>query len=157
MVSELGLKECNRLRSTYRSDLPLYDLPLYDLEKTKHKLTGNVEQTVVVEKPKGKKRKASAIKYPKSVKKLRNDDKPILTTVVTRSKKRACSPPLVSKPPKKPCTTYDDDVIYNKTTTRNSEDNHRANARVNPLRIKRWNPVTEDWQRNACASKICQI
>ena len=95
MVSELGLKECNRLRSTYRSDLPLYDLPLYDLplydlEKTKHKLTGkiiDVEQTVVVEKPKGKKRKASAIKYPKSVKKLRNDDKPILTTVVTRSKK----------------------------------------------------------------------
>ena len=67
MVSELGLKECNRLRSTYRSDLPLYDLPV--LEKTKHKLTGkiiDVEQTVVVEKPKDKK---SAIKYPKSVKK----------------------------------------------------------------------------------------
>ena len=50
MVSELGLKECNRLGSTYRSDLPLYDLPV--LEKTKHKLTGkiiDVEQTVVVE------------------------------------------------------------------------------------------------------------
>ena len=67
MVSVLGLKECNRLRSTYRSNLPLYNLP--DLEKTKHKLAGkiDVEKTVVVEKPKGKKRKASAIKYPKSV------------------------------------------------------------------------------------------
>ena len=152
MVSVPGLKECNRLRSTYRSDLPLYDL--HDIEKTKRKLTGkiDVEQTVVVEKPKGKKRKASAIKYPKSVKKPCNDDKPILMTVVTRSKKRACSPPLDSKPSKKPCTTYDDDVIYNKTTTRNNNDNHRANyTRVNPLRIKRWNPVTEDWQRNACA------
>ena len=67
MVSVPGLKDCNRLRSTYRSDLPLYDIP--DVEKTKGKLTGkiDVEQTVVVEKPKGKKRKASAIKYPKLV------------------------------------------------------------------------------------------
>ena len=52
------------MRSTYCSDLPLYDLP-----DAKRNLTGkiDVEQTVVVEKPKGKKRKASAIKYPKSV------------------------------------------------------------------------------------------
>ena len=41
--------------------------------------------------------------------------------------------------------------LCNKTTTRNNNDNHRANARVNPLLIKRWNPVTVDWQRNACA------
>ena len=50
------------------------------------------------------------------------------------------------------CTTGDDDVIYDKTATRNTDDNRRAKTRVNnPLRVKRWNPVTEDWQYNACA------
>ena len=40
MVSTSCLKEVNRLRETYRKDLPLYPVPLQSRTGTKRKLTG---------------------------------------------------------------------------------------------------------------------
>jgi len=52
MVSAACLKEVNRLRVTYRKDLPLYVLPLEPKMGTKRKLTG----TTYPDQPKTKKR-----------------------------------------------------------------------------------------------------
>ena len=51
MVSVACLKEVNRLRDTYRKDLPLYVLPLEPKKGTKCKLTG----TTHPDQPKAKK------------------------------------------------------------------------------------------------------
>ena len=51
MVSTSCLKEVNRLRETYRKDLPLYPVPLQSRTGTKRKLTGTTEH----DQPKPKK------------------------------------------------------------------------------------------------------
>jgi len=51
MISVACLKEVNRLRETYRKDLPLYVLPLEPKRDTKRKLTG----TTHPDQPKAKK------------------------------------------------------------------------------------------------------
>ena len=45
-VSTTCLREVNRLRQTFRQDLPLYDIPLRDRAGTKHALTGTTDRKV---------------------------------------------------------------------------------------------------------------
>ena len=60
MVSVGSLEESNRLRKTYRSDLPLYDIPSKQ-QKQKCKLIGKPDfNDVKKEGPKKRKRKASS-------------------------------------------------------------------------------------------------
>ena len=60
MVSVTCLKEVNRLRATYRKDLPLYVLPLELKRGTKRKLTG----TTHPDQPKAKKAILASKKAP---------------------------------------------------------------------------------------------
>ncbi len=55
MVSPRCLKEVNRLRETYRTDLPLYELPVEHRASGKRKLTGSVQPN----QPEAKKRKGN--------------------------------------------------------------------------------------------------
>ena len=66
MVSTKCLKEVNRLRQTFRKDLPLYDIPLKSARTAKRKLTGITDDDL----PNPKKSKvdaAASTKYMKRV------------------------------------------------------------------------------------------
>ena len=64
MVSTSCLKEVNRLRETYRKDLPLYPVPLQSRTGTKRKLTGTTEH----DQPKPKKGRKNPATPSKPVK-----------------------------------------------------------------------------------------
>ena len=83
MVSTSCLKEVNRLRETYRKDLPLYPVPLQSRTGTKRKLTGTTEH----DQPKPKKGR----KNPATPSKL----------VPSKGKRCASSKPEGEKPAKK--------------------------------------------------------
>ena len=56
MVSTKCVKEVNRLRQTFRKDLPLYDIPLKSASTAKRKLTGITDDDL----PNAKKSKLDA-------------------------------------------------------------------------------------------------
>lgn len=89
MVSRSCLQEVNRLRETYRKDLPLFELPLTRRASTKRKLTGSIQQS----EPKRKGTKAS-LGMP-------SEKRP--------QKRKRPSDFQKEKPPKKPCTPSDRD------------------------------------------------
>ena len=63
MVSHSCLKEVNRLRETYRNNLPQYPVPLQTRTGTKRKLTGSTQD----DQPKAKKNKKTPKAPPKPV------------------------------------------------------------------------------------------
>ena len=79
MVSTKCLKEVNRLRRTFRKDLPLYDIPLKSANTAKRKLTGITNDDL----PNAKKSKLDAA----STKKLKRQNPSTQTTQA----KRKCS------------------------------------------------------------------
>ena len=83
MVSTSCLKEVNRLRETYRKDLPLYLVPLQTRTGTKRKLTGTTEH----DQPKPKKGRKNPATPSKPV--------------PSKGKRRASSKPEGEKPAKK--------------------------------------------------------
>ena len=80
MVSTKCLKEVNRLRQTFRKDLPLYDIPLKSASTAKRKLTGITDDDL----PNAKKSKLDAAASTKNMKREN------LSTQTTQAK-RKCS------------------------------------------------------------------
>ena len=141
MVSESGLIEVNRLRHTYRSDLPLYSIPVKPKMRNKRKLTG----TTSTDQP--------ATKKPRLAKTSPNNTKkPVQGDHVPPSKKfKEC----VLKPPKQvtntaqalvPCQVQANEPPVKNCTPCNTahRDHHES-----PYKF---HTVDEQWQVNACST-----
>ena len=125
IVSVSSLKEVNRLRQTYRNDLPLYNIP--SPTKRKRKLTG------VSEVPSAKRVSTESVTPGPSV-----DIKPRIkrkSTVVSEvpSAKKVCAESVTPGP--STSTVVDDDCVIT------------GEASESPLKFY---PVTIDWQQRAC-------
>ena len=120
-ASVASLKECNRLRSTFRKDLELYELPSTDLDfelnsASKRKLTGVA--SINEDQP--------AAKLAKSVE-----------PGSSMGNKRKAETILINDDSKKPRTSLgNDDNSSNRRGRRNSR--------------KIWFPVNLQWQHNVC-------
>ena len=129
MVSSKCLQEVNRLRQTYRPDLPQYSVPTTQggTQKRKRKMEGACTS------------EPSNLSKPK---RIRTD---------TGSRKRKAASQTVDKklPLKKPCP----DRTKSHRPKRNPEKLISCPTPNNPLRIIdrfRFNPVSEEWQRRVC-------
>ena len=125
IVSVCSLKEVNRLRQTYRNDLPLYNIP--SPSKRKRKLTG------VSEVPSAKRVSTESVTQGPSV-----DIKPRIkrkSTVVSEvpSAKKVSAESVTPGPSSS--TVEDDDCVIT------------GEASESPLKFY---PVTIDWQQRAC-------
>ena len=125
IVSVSSLKEVNRLRQTYRNDLPLYNIP--SPTKRKKKLTG------VSEVPSAKRVSTESVTPGPSI-----DIKPRIkrkSTVVSEvpSAKKVCAESVTPGP--STSTVVDDDCVIT------------GEASESPLKFY---PVTIDWQQRAC-------
>ena len=153
MVSSKCLQEVNRLRQTYRPDLPQYSVPTNQggTQKRKRKMEGAYTSELSnPPKPKrirthaGRKTKRSELSSP-----------PELKQINTGSRKRKAASQTCDKqlPTKKTCCARD--------KARNSEV-----VKINPLKLircptpptnapqvldrYRFNPVSEEWKRRVC-------
>ena len=129
MVSSKCLQEVNRLRQTYRPDLPQYSVPTTQggTQKRKRKMEGAC---------------TSEPSNPPKLKRIRTD---------TGSRKRKAASQTVDKklPLKKTCP----DRTKSHKPKRNPEKLISCPTPNNPLRIIdrfRFNPVSEEWQRRVC-------
>ena len=156
MVSSKCLQEVNRLRQTYRPDLPQYSVPTNQggTQKRKRKMEGACTSELSnPPKPKrirthaGRKTKRSELSSPPELKQIKKN--------YTGSRKRKAASQTCDKqlPTKKPCCARD--------KARNSEV-----VKINPLKLircptpptnapqvldrYRFNPVSEEWQRRVC-------
>ena len=165
MVSVTCLKEVNRLRATYRKDLPLYVLPLELKRGTKRKLTGTThpdqpkaKKAILaskkappkkVSKPKAKKatltskamphRKDSKPGQPEAKKGILTSEPPTPKKVPKKMKRTGSSDLEDGQPRKKPHTCSGDD------------DDPDLEAHSGPSLQYKFYPVNEQWQRNKCA------
>ena len=123
IVSVCSLKEVNRLRQTYRNDLPLYDIP--SPTKRKRKLTG------VSEVPSAKRVSTESVTPGPSVDiTLRIKRKSTVVSEVPSAKKVSAESVTPST-----STVQDDDCVIT------------GEASESPLKFY---PVTIDWQQRAC-------
>ena len=157
IVSTSCLKEVNRLREAFRSDLPLYNIPVKSAagqKASKRKLTGKNDVTNPAKKTKVVKAKPDPVKKP-TKRKLseltgKNDvanpaKKTKMVKVecdpVTKQAKRKPSEPL-DDPPAKRSNTDDDDCVET------GEEPWLVDGRWIHLR---YHQVNEDWQHCMCA------
>ena len=153
MVSSKCLQEVNRLRQTYRPDLPQYSVPTNQggTQKSKRKMKGATASTSELSnppKPKrirsdaGRKMKGCEPSNPPKPKRIRTD---------AASRKRKAASQTVDKklPLNKPCP----DRTKSHRPKINPEKLISCPTPNNPLRIIdrfRFNPVSEEWQRRVC-------
>ena len=125
IVSVCSLKEVNRLRQTYRNDLPLYNIP--SPTKRRRKLTG------VSEVPSAKRVRTESVTPDPSVDvKPRIKRRSIVVSEVPSAKK-VCAESVTPGP--STSTVVDDDCVIT------------GEASESPLKF---DPVTSDWQQRAC-------
>ena len=162
MVSVTCLKEVNRLRDTYRKDLPLYVLPLELKRGTKRKLTG----TTHPDQPKAKKAVLASKKAPPKKVSKPKAKKATLTSKATPHRKdskpgqpEAKKGILTSKPKKVPkkvkrsgSSDLEDGQPRKKPhTCSGDDDDPDLEAHSGPSLQYKFYPVNEQWQRNKCA------
>ena len=136
-VSKQSLNEVNRLRKTYRPDLPLYTVPSEPktiVKKSKRKLTGSLDKVSLP--PPAKKRKVVGQMKGENV------AAPTKPTKVGSSDSKGKAPDASSKgikksmPPKRKLKRGT--RVYIKTQYPLKDSHYR------------YNPVTPDWQQQAC-------
>ena len=163
MVSSKCLQEVNRLRQTYRPDLPQYSVPTTQggTQKRKRKMEGACTSELYnPPKPKrirtdaGRKTKCSELYSPLELKQIKKTD------IGSRKRKAASQTCDKQLPSKKTCSDHDK-ARNSKTVKRNpaklircpTHPDNRLKLPVNRQNVAdryRFNPVSEVWQRRVC-------